>query len=142
MPHQVANWSCSACSLAWVQRSTSINPLANEISAIAEIGYPASINPTYGLMDASGSALQNVLANYGVSTKQLWGTFDQIYVLAEQTTGMMSGGAWYHWVSIRGVQGYSIWIANSAPGYKEVYDLLSREQFNSLGPFSCVYLTP
>ena len=93
-------------------------------------------------MDASGSALQNVLANYGVSTKQLWGTFDQIYVLAEQTTGMMSGGAWYHWVSIRGVQGYSIWIANSAPGYKEVYDLLSREQFNSLGPFSCVYLTP
>ena len=92
-------------------------------------------------MDGSGSALQSVLATYGVSTKHIWGTFDQIYVIAEFTTGMMSGGAWYHWVSLRGVSGRDIWIANSAPGYKGIYDTLSREQFNSLGPFSCVFLT-
>lgn len=142
MPVQVASWSCSACALAWVERSTSVNPHASEESCIAEIGYPHNINATYGLMDGSGSALRNVLTSYALDSDQAWLAFDSVYSIAEQTTGMMSGGAWYHWVSIRGVQGSSLWIANSAPGYKGVYDTLSRDQFNSLGPFSVVWLVP
>ena len=142
MPRQVANWSCSACSLAWVERSTGVNPSASENSAIDEIGYPQNINSTYGLMDGSGAQLQRVLwESYSVPSGHLWSTFDEVYAIANQTTGMMSGGAWYHWVALRGVQNGSIWIANSAPGYKGIYDTLTREQFNSLGPFSCVYLT-
>jgi len=143
MLRQAASWSCSACSLAWVERSMGINPSASEGSAINEIGTPDNINPTYGLMDGSGSQLQRVLwDNYQTPSGQLWANFDQVYAIAGQTTGMMSGGAWYHWVALRGVSGSSIWIANSAPGYKGIYDTLTREQFNSLGPFSCVYITP
>jgi hypothetical protein len=51
----------------------------------------------------------------------------------------MSRANWY-WVAIRGVQGSNIWIANSAPGYKGVWDTLSREDFNRLGGFSVIWL--
>lgn len=140
MPHQAASWTCSACALAWVERSTGVNPAAEEWSAVAEIGEPENINATYGLMDSSGSQLRRVLDEYGLPSSQGWLTFDYVYAIAEQTTGLMSGGAWYHWVGIRGTYGSTIWIANSAPGYKGIYDTLSREQFNNLGPFSVVYL--
>lgn len=105
-----------------------------------EIGYPDNINPAYGLMDASGSALRAVLENYGIPTSQAWLDFDTVYALAQETTGMMSGGAWYHWVSLRGVSGDALWISNSAPGYKGVWDILTRADFERLGPFSVVLL--
>lgn len=141
MPAQDFSWTCSACALAWVQRATGVFPEASEETAVAEIGFPQNINPTYGLMDGSGSVLMEVLGEYGLDSSQAWLSFDSVYAIAEQTTGCMSGGAWYHWVSIRGINGPNIWIANSAPGYQGVYETLSRDQFNRLGPFSVVYLT-
>jgi hypothetical protein len=142
MPKQAASWTCSACSLAWVERATEINPNASEWSAVDEIGNPTNINSTYGLMDGSGAQLQRVLIeSYGVPSNQGWLNFDQAYAIYSTTAGMMSGGNWYHWVGVRGVDGNgNLWIANSAPGYKGVYDILSRDDFNRLGPFSCVYL--
>jgi hypothetical protein len=140
MPPQEASWSCSACSLAWVLRATGLNPEASEQSAIYEIGCPENINAQYGLMDASGPALRGVYSNYGQDTMQGWLDFDTLYALAQQTTGQMSGAAWYHWVALRGVQGSTIWIANSAPGYKGIYSNLSRDDWNRLGGFSVVWL--
>jgi hypothetical protein len=140
MPPQDASWTCSACALAWVLRATGLNPAADEWSEVSAIGYPENINGTYGLMDASGSALQAVYERYGQATEQAWLDFDTVYARALETTGQMSGAAWYHWVSLRGVQGPNLWIANSAPGYKGVWDTLSRDQFNSLGGFSVVWL--
>lgn len=141
MPPQTASWTCSACSLAWIERSVGVNPSADESSATYEIGVPDNINPTYGLMDGSGTQLARVLGDYHLDTDRGWFSFDQVYAIAGDTTGCMSGGAWYHWVAIRGISGSSLWIANSAPGYKGIYDTLTRDQFNSLGPFSVVYLT-
>jgi hypothetical protein len=142
MPRQAASWTCSACSLAWVERATQVNPGADEWSAVAEIGTPENINATYGLMDGSGAQLQRVLRDsYGRDSAQGWLNYDQAYATYGYTTGMMSGGNWYHWVAVRGHAGSDLYIANSAPGYKGVNSLLSREQFNALGPFSCVWLT-
>jgi len=141
MPPQVANWSCSACSLAWVLRSTTLDSEATEQSAIEMIGYPSNINATYGLMDGSGTQLQRVLEdNYDQPAEQRWVTFDQAYAIAGQSPGCLGGSAWYHWVGVRGVSGPNLWIANSAPGWYGIYDTLTREQFNSLGPFSLVSL--
>jgi hypothetical protein len=141
MPPQEASWSCSACALAWVLRATGLNPEASEQSEIYEIGYPQNINSTYGLMDASGTALRAVYQTYGQDTAQAWLDFDTVYALAQSTTGQMSGAAWYHWVALRGVQGSSLWVANSAPGYKGIYDTVSRADFQRLGGFSVVWLT-
>lgn len=143
MPPQAAAWTCSACALAWVERALGLNDYANEWSAVDEIGNPENINATYGLMDGSGAQLQRVLREtYGQNSNQGWLDFDTAYAIYSQTPGMCSGGAWYHWVGVRGVDGAgNLWIANSAPGYKSVWDTLSRADFNRLGPFSCVWAT-
>lgn len=141
MPLQTANWTCSACSLAWALRATAADTTASEWRMVEEIGTPENINSTYGLMDGSGLQLRRVLANYGLNSNQAWMTFDQVYAMVGEYTGMMSGGAWYHWVALRGKIGDAIWIANSSPGYMGVYDILSRSDFNRLGPFSVVGVT-
>lgn len=113
---------------------------ASRESTTYEIGYPHNINATYGLMNSSGAALRAVLDNYGVASDQGWLDFDTAYGIAASTPGMMSGAAYYHWVGIRGVQGDTIWVANSAPGYKGIYDNIGRNDFSRLGAFSVVWL--
>lgn len=144
-PGQLYDWTCSACSLDWLKRSAQLvvtdDIYGSREATTYEIGYPDNISPALGLHDANGYALQDALAShYGVGSDQGWLSFDQTYEIASRAPGMMSGGAWYHWVGVRGVQGSTIWIANSAPGYKGVWDNLSREDFNRLGPFSVVWL--
>jgi hypothetical protein len=143
-PGQLYDWTCSACSLNWLQRSTGLivpsDIYGSRESTVYEIGYPNNINPQYGLMNADGSALRAVLNNYGMPTEQAWLDFDTTYQIASETPGMCSGAKWYHWVGIRGVDSGCIWVANSAPGYKGVNDHLSRDQFNALGGFSVVWL--
>jgi len=144
MPGQLYNWTCSACSLEWVKRSAlsvSSGDIYNDREqTIYEIGYPNNINATYGLMNSDGSALRQVLEDLGQETNQSWLDFDTMYELATGTTGMISGAQWYHWTAIRGVQGDTIWIANSAPGYMSVWNNLSRADWSRLGGFSCVWL--
>ena len=140
MTPQIASWTCSACALDWVLRATGIDPASTRDQVVEHIGYPENINEEYGLMDAAGSALRRVLSDYGVPSEQAWLDFDTVYALAQETTGQMSGASWYHWVALRGVSGDDLWIANSAPGYKGVYDLLSRADFDRLGGFSVVWL--
>jgi len=139
MAPQIYSWTCSSCSLDWVLESTGCRGSDRE-RTVYEIGYPDQINATYGLMDGSGAQLQRVLGDYGLGSEQGWLDFDAVYELAQETTGMMSGQQWYHWVSIRGVQGPNLWIANSACGYRGVWETLSRQQFNDLGGFSVVWL--
>jgi hypothetical protein len=141
MAPQYYDWTCSACSLDWVKVATGLVTVSDRYATTMEIGYTHNINPSYGLMDASGSALSAVLASYGQETSHGWLDFDTVYDLAQGTTGMMSGAAWYHWVALRGTSGTNLWIANSAPNYMGVYDILSRADFERLGPFSVVSLT-
>jgi hypothetical protein len=140
MAPQFYDWTCSCCALDWVKVATGLAPVSDRYATTMEIGYTHNVNPSYGLMDASGSALRAVLRDYGQETEQGWLDFDTVYALAQETTGMMSGANWYHWVALRGVQGSNIWIANSAPGYKGVHDYLSRDDFARLGGFSVVWL--
>lgn len=140
MPTQSVNWTCSACALAWVLRATGLDPTAGEWQCVDQIGCPGNINGTYGLMDGSGSQLRRVLSEYGQASNQAWLPFYEVYALAGKTTGMMSGQGWYHWVAIRGQDGGNIWLANSAPGYRGVWDSISRDDYQRLGGFSVVWL--
>jgi hypothetical protein len=147
MPSQYYDWTCSACSTEWVERAIgferSSDIYANRQAVVEAIGYTNNINPTYGLMDGSGAQLQRVLkVQTGRDSGQARGLdFDAVYAIASSTPGLMSGQAWYHWVALRGVQGANLWIANSAPGYKGIYDTLTRQDYARLGGFSVVWLT-
>jgi hypothetical protein len=92
-------------------------------------------------MDATGSALQDVLSSYEQESTSARLGFDEVYAAAQDTTGMMSGAAYYHWVAIRGITGDALWIANSAPGYKSVWDILTRADWDRLGPWNVVLLS-
>jgi hypothetical protein len=142
MPPQVYSWTCSACALDWVLRSTAIDPKSTREKAVRMIGYQENINETYGLMNSNGQALRDVYGSYGQDTSQAWLSFDAVYQLAQRTTGQMSGTRWYHWCALRGVRSGALWIANSAPGYMGVYDELTRADFDRLGGFSVVWLGP
>ena len=144
-PGQLYDWTCSVCSTEWVERATGSargeDVYVNREACCQAIGYPNNVNPTYGLMDGSGAQLQRVIAEQcGLQTKQGWLNFDQAYAIYASSFGCMSGGAWYHWVAVRGVDSNgNLFIANSAPGYMGVWDTLSRADFNRLGPFSCIW---
>jgi hypothetical protein len=144
MPAQLYDWTCSACALDWVLRATgmvdSSDIYASREATVQAIGYPDNINGTYGLMDSSGAELQRVLGEHMLESEQGWLDYDTVHAVAQETTGQMSGAAWYHWVAIRGTQGSNLYIANSAPGYKGIWDTLTRADFNRLGPFSVVWL--
>ena len=64
MAPQYYDWTCSACALDWVLRSTGTAPAHTREEAVLEIGYPHNINAQHGLMDGSGARLQQVYDNY------------------------------------------------------------------------------
>ena len=145
MPGQLYDWSCAACATEWVERACyaprSDNVYANREQVVYAIGYPDQINSTYGLMQGSGVELQRVLWDHaGLPTEHGYLSFDEAMDIYSRTFGLMSGAAYYHWVAVRGVQGDSLWLGNSAWGYKGIYDTMNRQQFNSLGGFSCLWV--
>ena len=146
MPPQSFDWTCSACATEFVERGSgaprSDDIYANREQVVYDIGYRENINATYGLMDGTGVQLRRVLReSAGLHTEHGWLDFDTAYDKYSQTFGLGSGAQFYHWVAFRGVRGSNLWIGNSGPGYRGVWDELSREDFIRLGPWSCIWVT-
>lgn len=142
MSSQTASWTCSACALSWVLRATGLDHTCGEWCCVDKIGRPEQINPTWGLtnINGPGQALIDVLDSYGVAAEQAWLSFNEMFALASETVSLMSGSVYNHWVSIRGRVGADLWIANSGPGWMGINDVLTRADYQRLGPFSVVSL--
>jgi hypothetical protein len=138
MPPQQLSWSCSACSLAWLNRALHIDYATDERSAIEYIGYPHQINPIYGLMDGSGGRLAECLREQGAPAATSWPTWLQTYQLAQVMPLLIGGVNWNHWVGVRGSGQGLLSLANSAPGWGGIYDEMWEQQWNDQGPFAVV----
>jgi hypothetical protein len=141
MAPQVYDWTCSVCSFTWVLNAMGV-PMDRE-EAAQIIGYPNCVNETYGLMSAD--CLITAFANQGFTARQAWVTYDQAYAVMSGTTGCINPVGMYHFMGCRGTDGAeagSLWVANSAPGYRGVYDNLDRNTFNAFGPVQLIYLVP
>jgi hypothetical protein len=144
MARQQLNWTCSVCSTTWVLQATgALDPSMDVYDARKQVGdvlgYPSCVDETYGCK--SIQCVVDAFASYGLMARQVWATFDQAYAIARVTTGVINPIGMYHFMGIRGVTDGLVWVANSAtPGYDGVYDTLSRDQFNALGPVQLVYL--
>jgi hypothetical protein len=140
MAPQQYSWSCSICSFTWVINATDTDSSLSREEASTIIGYPYCVNESYGLMSAQ--CMIDAFSHYGLTSKQAWVTYDEAYAIMRDTTGIINALGMYHVMGMRGVD-YDIdalWVANSAPGYRGVYETLTREQFNSLGPVQVIYL--
>jgi len=139
MAPQAYSWTCSICSYTWVIQATQTAPELTREEAASVIGYPNCVNETYGLMSAQ--CMINAFAEYQLPSQQKWVSFDEAYSICREHTGVINPIGMYHFMAIRGITGDSIWVANSAQGYMGVYDTLTRNQFNSLGPVQLIYLS-
>ena len=101
------------------------------------IGVPGCVNPTYGLLDIN--CIVTAFEDVGIKAFAEWVTFDQAFAICRTYTGVINPIGMYHFMGIRGTDGDRIWVANSAQGYRGIYDILSRESFNALGPVQIVY---
>jgi hypothetical protein len=109
----------------------------NRETATAIIGYPDCVNETYGLMSAD--CMIKAFEKEGIVAKQAWVTFEQAYSICQKYTGVINPIGQYHFMGIRGVEGSTIWVANSAQGYMGVWDNLDYERFIGLGPVQVIY---
>jgi len=128
-------------SYLWVIQATGVNPDLTYDEALYIIGYPNCVNPTYGLM--SSQCMINAFSHYGLQSRELWCGFDEAYAICRDHTGVINPTGMYHFMAIRGTDGADIgdiWVANSAPGYRGIYDSISRNSFNQLGPTKLIYL--
>jgi len=140
MPAQVYNWTCSICSFVWVIQSTGIDTSLTRKEAETLIGNPECVNPTYGLM--SIQCLVDAFASLGVATQNAYCTFQQAYSICRYSTGVINLIGMYHFMAIRGVRGANLWVANSALGYRGVYEELSESAYNDLGPTQLLWIPP
>lgn len=143
MRRQVYDWTCSVCATSWVLQSTHmIDPQIDQIDVRQDIGYemgyPHCINETYGCM--SSECVMDIFSTHGFNSVQEWVTFDEAYAICRDHTGVINPQGMNHYMAIRGIIGSDIWVANSAPGYRSVWDNLDRLSFNNLGPVQVVYL--
>jgi len=141
MEPQVYNWTCSIASFTWVINATGTDPNFTRQQAMELIGYPNCVNETYGLMSAD--CLIRAYSDFDLEAKQAWVTFDQAYSVMSNHTGQINPVGMYHFMAMRGTDHLDmgdLWVANSAPGYRGIYDTMTRDQFNSLGPVQLIYL--
>lgn len=137
-------WDCAACSTAWCMRTIGFD--VSEQDVIAGLG-PSRISPTLGLLDASGAGLVSFLGEQGIAAdNNPSASYDDCLAAAGFQPMVIGGRSWCHWVAVRmGAQcagldrDPGLILMNPAGGYMGVEQLLTRFQFESLGPFSAVW---
>ena len=140
MPAQLYGWTCSACAIDWTARTTNLDPYSTREKVVGVMGYPNCINETHGLM--SLDCAQKYMEQWEVGATNFFpGTFEEAYDVCSRTAGIFNSYTWQHFVAIRGVRNGNIWVANSAPGYRNIWDEITRSQFNAwAGTWKGVYL--
>lgn len=135
---QQLDWSCAACSLAWLNRALGIQHATDEVWAIEYIGNPKNINACYGLMDGSGQRLVECLREQGAPAFSCWPSWTDTIGMSAVWPLLIGGVGWNHWVGVRGTDGHTLDLANSAEGWRDIYSTLDQTDWDRLGPFAVV----
>jgi hypothetical protein len=136
------DWSCSEQSAQWLLRSIGRTP--GDAWIRGELLTNGIVTQQYGLMDASGNALAAWLQReYGdemglTVTSKGNASWDDIAALAGTQPVMIGGRAWNHWVGVRRVRDGGLELANPAPNWQSVGNLLDRAEFDRWGSWSYV----
>jgi hypothetical protein len=140
------DWSCAPTSARWALWAYGEDSTESwvEGTMLAE----GIVTTQYGLMDHTGGQLAEFLQRhyqeYGyASSNSSYVSFDEVAqeAVAGRHPLMMGGQAWCHWSGVRGFDGTRLVLANPAPGWMQIGQHMSRDEFSRLGKFSLVRLT-
>jgi hypothetical protein len=117
-----------------------------EADVVAGLG-PARISPALGLLDASGAGLVSYLGELGISAaNNPEASFLDVTAAAGFQPMLIGGRAWNHWVGVRisdtpnaTALASALALANPAPGWMGIHQVLYDYDFAQLGPFSAVW---
>jgi hypothetical protein len=137
-------WDCAAASLSWCLRA--FGRSETEADVVAGLG-PARISPALGLLDASGAGLVSYLGELGISAaNNPEALFMDVTAAAGFQPMLIGGRAWGHWTGVRisnrpfdSELAVFLALANPAPGYMGIAQVLNMADFGELGPFSAVW---
>jgi len=145
-------WDCAAASTAWAMQACGHQ--VTEADVVAGLLAMGAISPTYGLMDASGAGLVAYLATQGITAENnASASWADVQAAAGYQPMVIGGRAWCHWSGLRmgtwtvetlsGVAPdvEALALANPAPGWMGVGQILLADQFAQLGSFSAVWFT-
>lgn len=139
MPPQVASWTCSICATDWLLRATGLDPWSTREKVAYELGYPSCVDEWSGLKDTQ--CIVRVLESFGVDAVQEWVSWSRALDIAGSTAFILNSTSWYHFVGGRGLTEWGgLWIANSAQGYRGIWETIDAAQWNSLPGWQMVYL--
>jgi hypothetical protein len=137
-------WDCSAASLTWALNAYGYQ--IDEAAVVAGLG-SSRISPTYGLLDATGGGLVDYLSELGIpAMNNPQADWHDIWGAAGYQPMVIGGRAWCHWTGVRMASDafgagpeHILLLANPAPGYMAIHQVLEQIDFQSLGPFSAVW---
>ena len=140
------NWDCAEQSTLWAMTAFGRHPADAwmESSMLTE-----GIESTdLGLLVADGSKLAAWIAEqYGEFGYAAYNngnvSFDDVKSVAGQTPVLIGGRQWNHWSGVRRYSAAQDWLelANPADGWMGVFQSMTRQQFDALGPFSMIVVT-
>jgi hypothetical protein len=141
---QTLPWDCAAASLAWCLQACG-HPYTQE-EVVAGLG-PNRISEAEGLLDASGAGIVDWLSTIGVQAENNGNaTWEQLLDAAGYQPMLVGGRRWYHWTGVRLSDAFfpevtieAIALANPAPGYGNVEQLLLEADYLRLGSWSAVW---
>lgn len=139
-------WDCAAASLTWCLNT--IGRPETEADVVAGLG-PARISPSYGLLDASGGGLVEYLSELGIgAANNPSASFDDVLAAAGYQPMLMGGRGWCHWTGVRigkvfepSYANSKLALANPAPGWDGIQQIMDPYDFSRLGAFSAVWFT-
>jgi hypothetical protein len=139
MERQVRGWTCSAAATDWLLRATGLDPYSTREKVVAELGYPGCIDEYSGLKDSR--CIQRVIEQYDVRARQEWVGWERALQLARSTALILNSTSWYHFVAVRGLTEIGdLWIANSAPLYQAVGEVITRRDWDRLPGWQAIYI--
>lgn len=139
MAPQVYSWTCSIASTDWLLRATALDPYSSREKVAFELGYPSCVDEWSGLKDTN--CIVRVLESFGVDAALEWVDWPRALEIASSTAYILNSTTMYHFMGGRGTTRWGgLWVANSAQGYKNVWETIDAAQWTTLSPWQMVYL--
>jgi len=136
---QLQSWTCSVRTATFMLKSLGIDI---DAARMQDVLVPDYVTPELGLLAGDGSGLAAVLADQsGCPTGHTQASWAWLQENAGNVPIGMGSGTLYHWLAVRDLNpDGSLALANPAPGYRGVYDVMTEAQFRQWAPWSAVWI--